>query len=191
MIAFVSGQVVSYGADWVIVDNHGMGWYINFPHTANLRLHQEVQIYTYMHISENDVALYGFESMEERDLFLRLISVKGLGPRTALNMLSKTTAGRLIMTIEQGDVAYLKSMPGIGNKTASQIILDLKGKLVQHQEEDKQVSDEIRDAIEALKTFGYKQNEINQAVKIIREQPGLTSDAYLKLALQFLAKKVG
>ena len=190
MIAFIRGTVAAYGADWIIVDNHGMGWRVAYPHTDHIRLNQDIQVFTYMHITENDMALYGFESLQEQDLFERLISVKGLGPKTAMSILGRTTMNRLIESIENGDVSVLKSMPGIGAKTASQIILDLKGKLVTHESDDSKLSDELKDAAEGLKSLGYKQAEVAQAIREMAKQPGLTSEAYLKLALQFLMKKV-
>ncbi|MBQ9046969.1 MAG: Holliday junction branch migration protein RuvA [Solobacterium sp.] len=189
MIAFIRGTVASYGADWAVIENHGMGWKVFYPHTEQLRLSQEVTVYTYMHISENDAALYGFASPEEQDLFLKLINVKGLGPKTAVTMLSRSSMEHLVTSIEQGDVAALKSIPGIGAKTASQIILDLKGKLVESADKSLKLSPEIEDALEALKNLGYKQGELNQAAKAMSEQKGLRADEYLKFGLQYLMKK--
>lgn len=73
MIAFIRGTVAAYGNDWIVVENSGIGWHMAYPHVENLRLNTEVSVYTYMHVSENDVALFGFESQEEKELFLRLI----------------------------------------------------------------------------------------------------------------------
>ena len=120
---------------------------------------------------------------------MRLISVKGLGPKTAMNMLMKKSYADLIGIIEHGDVAALKSMPGIGAKTASQIILDLKGKLVESSENQPKYSSAIEDALEALKNLGYKQGEINQCAKVMSEEEGLTTEQYLKIGLQYLMKK--
>ena len=89
MIAFIKGIVASYTSDSVIVNHNGMGWEIAYPHTDALSLNAEVVIYTYLHIFEGGMNLYGFSSQQEKDLFLRLISVKGLGPKTAMNMLAK------------------------------------------------------------------------------------------------------
>ena len=130
MIAFITGTVESYGSDWLIVDHGGMGWKVSYAHTDKIHLNEEVKVFTYLHYTEAELSLYGFESQQEMDLFLRLISVKGLGPKTAMNMLAKASADKIITAVETGDVSVLKSMPGIGAKTASQIVLDLKGKLV-------------------------------------------------------------
>ena len=110
MIAFIKGTITAYGADWIVIEQNGIGWKVFYPHTEAIHLNESVQIFTYMHITENDVSLFGFESQEEQDLFTRLISVKGLGPKTAINMLAHTTSNRLIASIEQGDVNLLKSI---------------------------------------------------------------------------------
>lgn len=192
MIAFIKGIAAAYGADWIIVDNHGVGYQIAYPHTDRVTLHQDISVYTYMHISENDVSLFGFESMEEKELFTRLISVKGLGPKTAMNMLTKAGYDEIIAAVETGNVAALKKMPGIGAKSASQIVLDLKGKLVAAPEADKTPAEvyplEIRDAMEGLKNLGYKQNEINGAARVMNESPGLSTAEYLRIGLRFLSR---
>lgn len=192
MIAFIKGTVSSYGADWIVVDNHGIGYLMAYPHTDRVRLQQEISVHTYMHISENDVSLYGFESMEEKDLFMRLISVKGLGPKTAINMLTKAGYEAIIGAVETGNIAALKKMPGIGAKSASQIVLDLKGKLVAAPAAPGKPAEnyppEIRDAMEGLKNLGYKQNEASAAAKVMMESPGLSTAEYLRIGLRFLSK---
>ena len=192
MIAFIKGTVASYGIDWIVVDNHGVGYLISYPHTDHVTLQQEISVHTYMHISENDVSLFGFESMEEKDLFMRLISVKGLGPKTAMNMLARAGYDEIISAVETGNVAALKKMPGIGAKSASQIVLDLKGKLVAAPDGAKTPAEnypeEIRDAMEGLKNLGYKQNEVNSAAKAMMESPGLSTAEYLRIGLRYLSK---
>ena len=193
MIAFIRGTVAAYGADWIVVDNHGVGWQIAYPHTDRVTLQQEISVHTYMHLTENDVSLYGFESMEEKELFQRLISVKGLGPRTAMNMLTAAGYEAIVGAVETGNVAALKKMPGIGAKSASQIVLDLKGKLVAAPAAPPKAAAEvypaeIRDAMEGLRNLGYKQNEVNAAAKVMNESPGLTTAEYLRIGLRFLSK---
>lgn len=194
MIAFITGTVVSYTTDSVVIDHNGMGWQICYPHCADLSLNQEIRIHTYMHITENDMSLYGFESDEEKQLFLRLISVKGLGPKTAMNMLSRSGSAAIIKAIETSDVAALKKLPGIGARSASQIVLDLKGKLVTNEIHTSQMQSEsypkeIADALEGLKNFGYKGNDLTSAANVMKEKPGLNEVEYLRLGLQFLARQ--
>ncbi len=189
MIAFVKGIVFDYGIDWVIIDNNGIGYKINFAHPNELVRDKEKLIYTYQHVREDDISLYGFLSSSEQDFFLKLINVKGVGPKSAMNILAKTDYNKLITSIENKDVNFLKTMPGIGPKTASQIILDLKGKLVSAEKNESLFNDELNDAIEGLKNLGYKQGEINSITNTLNSNPNLSSDEYLKLALQLLMKK--
>lgn len=192
MIAFIKGTVASYTADSIVVDHDGMGWEIAYPHTDRVSLNQEIKVYTYLHISENDMRLFGFESQEEKDLFLRLITVKGLGPKTAMNMLSKAGYDSIYGWIEEGNVNALKKMPGIGAKSASQIVLDLKGKLVAPAENSKKdsstavYSKEITDALEGLKNLGYKPGELNGCAEYMNSKPGLKTEEYLRMGLRYL-----
>lgn len=193
MIAFIRGTVASYGADWIVVENSGIGWQMAYPHTGDIRLNQEISVHTYMHVSENDVALFGFDSAEEKELFMRLISVKGLGPKTAMNMLAHSGYNTVIAAIEEGNVAVLKKMPGIGAKSASQIVLDLKGKLVaapvrSQKQAEASWPPEIADALEGLKNLGYKQGELIPAANKMSETPGLTTAEYLRIGLKFLSR---
>jgi len=194
MIAFIDGTVASYNVDTVIIDHNGMGWEIAYPHTDELSLNKQVRIYTYMHISENDMRLFGFESNQEKELFIRLISVKGLGPKTAMGMLAKGGYDNIVKAIETEDVAALKKMPGIGAKSASQIVLDLKGTLVASDvvpKAEKKVSypQEVADALEGLKNLGYRQGDLSSVVNIMLEQPGKTTAEYLRMGLQFLSRQ--
>lgn len=190
MIGFIQGEIEYYGVDYIVVNCHDVGYRIFYAHTDQVKLHEKVKVYTYMHVSENDIALYGFSSLQEHDLFLMLIKVKGLGPKTAINMLAKSTYDRIVQAIESNDVTLLKSMPGIGSKTASQIVLDLKGKLIEvEQKSKKKYSQAIEDALEALKNLGYKGSEINFAANIMSEREGLTVEEYVKIGLQALLKQ--
>lgn len=196
MIAFITGNVVSYTADTVILDHNGLGWQIAYPHCEELSLNKEIRIYTYMHITENEMSLFGFSSQDEKNLFLKLISVKGLGPKTAMNMLSKSGLNKIIQAIENGDVSALKKMPGIGAKSASQIVLDLKGKLVPvavktPTAETEVYPKEIADALEGLKNLGYKGSDLSNVGNILCEQPGLSVSEYLKIALRYMQKHGG
>lgn len=191
MIAFINGMVHAYGLDWVILENNGIGYRIFFAHPELVKLKQTMLIYTYQHVREDEISLFGFPSLEEYDLFIRLISVKGLGPKTAMGILGVCSVKQLFGYIEQGDVTLLRKMPGIGPKTASQIILDLKGKLVQEVKNEEKQSDQLHDALIALKSLGYKANEIQSITKELSELPEKTTDQYVKLGLQYLLKKKG
>ena len=184
MIGFVRGKVHAYGLDYVLIDVNGVGYRINFNHPESLTVGQEITIYTYQNVREDEISLFGFLSLEEYDLFVKLISVKGLGPRIASSILGRASTENVIKAIEDGDVEFMKAMPGIGNKTASQIILDLKGKLV---EDISMGSESLSDVIEALKSFGYKMQEIKPVIKKLEKEKGST-DELVKKALKMFAK---
>ena len=192
MIAFIRGTIHSYGKDYVIIDNAGMGYRVFVANPSVIASNKEVTIYTYQHVREDAIMLFGFTSMEEHDLFLQLISVKGVGPKTALAMLAACPCKDMIMAIETNDVKTLKSLPGIGAKTASQIVLDLKGKLVEEVSEiEIQENPQLSDALEALKALGYKQNEIASIKKELVQEEDATCDQYIRKALTILAKRKG
>ena len=160
MIAFVKGTVYSFGLDHVIIETvSGIGYKVYYNHSQPLTLGQNILLFTYQQIREDAHVLFGFVRKEELELFEKLISVKGLGPKTALGILTAASYSQVVNAIEQGEVAFLKKMPGIGAKTASQIILDLKGKLVSTEESKPVVNSKIMDAMEALKALGYKNAE--------------------------------
>jgi len=189
MIAFVRGKVFAFGLGWVIIDTGHIGYKINFNQIDKLKKNEEVTIYTYQNVREDDISLFGFLSLNEYDLFIKLISVKGVGCKTALNILSKTSVKDLVEAIENEDIKFIKSLPSIGAKTASQMILDLQGKLVSGEDSiDSNENNELSDAKEALKSLGYKQAEINKISKSLSKEKNLTSDEYLKLGLKLLMK---
>ncbi|MDP2812833.1 MAG: Holliday junction branch migration protein RuvA [Erysipelotrichaceae bacterium] len=191
MIAFIRGKVHAFGLDWVILDTQGVGYRIGFPRPEVLSLNTEVLLYTYQHIREDEVSLYGFLTMDELRLFEQLLSVKGLGPKTALNMMSASAFGKIISAIESGDVTFLRTMPGIGAKTASQIVLDLKGKLVESEKKDSKASVEIQDTVAALRSLGYKASELAGIEKYLITLNLTSVDELIKAGLQFLLKRKG
>lgn len=192
MIAFIKGTIHSYGNDYVIIENHGIGYRVYVANPMMVKLNEEVVLYTYQHVREDALTLFGFASMEEHDLFMRLISVKGVGPRTALGMLAAASAKEMIMAIENNDVKFMKSLPGIGAKTASQIVLDLKGKLVQEELEVKAEENiNIKDAMDALKALGYKPAELQGIAKELALLPACSVETYIRNALGILAKRKG
>ena len=193
MIAFIKGIVFSYTLNTVIVENNGVGYEIFFAHPDSIRLNQEVMIYTYHHIREDENSLFGFLSIKEKELFEKLIGVKGIGPKTAMGILGASSLDQLINSIEQGEVNALKKIPGIGAKAASQIILDLKGKLVHVETVDKKESlnRELEDAVEALKALGYKPSELAGVIKALKSEERKTTDEYVRLGLQYLLKQKG
>ena len=184
MIGFVRGIVHAYSLDYVLIDVNGIGYRINFYHPEALSMGKEVTIYTYQNVREDEISLFGFLSLQEYDLFVKLISVKGLGPKIASNILASASVDAVIAAIETGDIDFMRRMPGVGNKTASQIILDLKGKLV---EVENMENEKLVDVSEALKQFGYRPAEIKGVLKKIEREQGST-DELIKKALALLVK---
>ena len=186
MIGFVRGKVFKFGLDYCLIDVNGVGYRINFYHPEKLKLNEEIIIYTYQNVREDEISLFGFLSLEEYDLFVKLISVKGLGPKIASGILASNTVERIIEAIETGDIDFMKRMPGVGNKTASQIILDLKGKLVEAGNNDIE-GEKLKDISTALKQLGYKTSEINPILKKLQNED-LNEDELMRKALSMLVK---
>lgn len=150
----------------------------------------KVYLHTHLYVREDNIALYGFASAEEMGLFQSLITVSGIGPRTALGVLSTISPDQLIAAIEGGNLDLLSQVPGIGKKTAGRIVLELKGKLAKEwgsaiapslQQED-------ADVVAALTGLGYSLREATQAVSALADSKGLKLEEKVKLALQQLAR---
>lgn len=192
MIAYLQGNVAHITPEYLLLDVHHVGYRVYFNRPENVHLNQSITVYTYHYLREDAEALFGFLDPKELDLFEKLISVKGLGVKTAQGMLTYSTFDRLVLAIENADVATLKAMPGIGAKTASQVILDLKGKLVPVANKEAQATnDQIKDAFEGLKALGYKAGELGAIQPELIKHPELDASGIMKLALQLLAAKRG
>jgi holliday junction DNA helicase RuvA len=132
MIASVRGKLIFVGLDHAVLETGGVGFHIFAPRPvlgALGELGSEVLLYTYLHIREDLLQLYGFESPNQRHLFETLLAVSGIGPKVALSLLSSAAPDELRMAIASGDTARLSRVPGIGKKTAERLVLELKGKL--------------------------------------------------------------
>ena len=189
MIGFLKGKVVHIVKDQILLDTGNIGFRNIYPHCIELSKGDELMVYTYQSVSENDISLFGFNSLDEYDLFVKLISVKGIGPKMAMGILKGTTYERLVEGIENEDVSYIKSLPGVGNKTASQLILDLRGKIAKAEEDksDRIDNEKLNDVAEALKSLGYKPIEIKKVIKQIAAEQ-LEESEYLRKALSLLKK---
>ena len=152
MYFYFKGKISLIENDYVVIEVNNIGYQVYVPHPSKFSLNEETTIYLYNVVREDEVYLAGFASLLEKEAFTSLISVKGIGPRTALNALSGTSAEDLFNAIGSNNVTYLKKLPGIGGKAASQILLDLKGKLTTSDANVNQY-DEVR---KALKSLGFK-----------------------------------
>ena len=185
MYGYFKGTIKDIESNYVILDNHDIGYLIYVPNPYYYKLDETYTIYTYNAIREDEYSLYGFKNKEELNLFLKLISVKGLGPKMALPMLATGSIEGIVDAIDRENILYLKKFPKIGDKVARQIILDLKGKLTSSTNNTivTDSSDELTDALVAL---GYKQADIKKIVKNV--SPDLTIENQIKEALKLLLK---
>lgn len=189
MISFLKGKIESKKVNYIEIDVNGVGYIVFVSNSENFKLNDEIKIYTYNHVREDEISLYGFQTLEDKEVFLNLISVKGIGAKSAISILSKTTTSGLIQAIETSDINYLKKLPSIGAKTAQQIILDLKGHLKIELLDDKNIQNPVfKEAKDALKTLNFKNQEIDLALSKIID-PDVSLDVCILKALQFLNKK--
>ena len=191
MIAFVNGIVKIIRNDRVVLDVHGVGYEVYLANALSQKMNEELFLYTYQHVREDAILLFGFIKEEDYEVFMRLINVKGIGPKTAQTMLSVCSGKEMIEAIENDDIKRLKSLPGIGAKTAGQIVLDLKGKFVSLETSDSPVSNPVWTQVQdALLSLGYKTNQLTQIKKEF-ENTELGEDEMLRQALILLAKRNG
>lgn len=183
MYEYIEGIVSSIESNYVVVDNNGIGYIIYTANSYSFNVGEKYKIYTYQYVREDEISLYGFKSKEERELFLKLINVKGLGCKMALPMFSVGGVDGIIDAIERENVLYLKKFPKIGDKVARQIILDLKGKLVTSSSEKVVENSEL---VEALKALGYKPVDIKKVLPSISNN--LSIEEQIKEALKLLLK---
>ena len=186
MYGYISGKVVEIGSSYVIIDNHGIGYQIYVPNPYGFMIDKEYTIYTYSNIREDEYTLYGFKTKEEKELFLKLISVKGLGPKMALPMLATGSISLLEEAIETENINYLKKFPKIGDKVARQVILDLKGKLNVINTGLFKREDHSNELSDALLGLGYKQTDIKKVISKVDNS--LSLEQQIKEALKLLLK---
>ncbi len=178
------GPISYIGDDYVVVEVNNIGYQVFVSHKEDYVLGKETTIYLYNVVREDEQYLAGFSSIREKEAFVALISVKGIGPRTALNALSATTADELFNAIAANNVTFLKKLPGIGGKAAAQIILDIKGQLTTASSANPDQYDEVR---EALKSLGFKVKVIEDTLAQI-SIPNATNEEILRAALKKLRK---
>jgi len=201
MIALINGKIVHKGISHVIVDVNGVGYRVFIPLTTFYELPdagQQITLHIHTNVKQDAINLFGFHTIQERDLFQLMISVSGIGPKIAMNILSGISARDLLEAISGGHVGKLVNIPGVGKKMAERLILELREKVLKKMmlekipEEDmkSRAGDIIReDVLSALVNLGYKSNVAKDAVdKVMRsseEEMGM--DTLLKKTLKILA----
>ncbi|MFH1598625.1 MAG: Holliday junction branch migration protein RuvA [Patescibacteria group bacterium] len=188
MIASISGKIKSRRANCLIVGVNGVGYkvFVPLPYLDELAGGQEVELYTYQHIREDILDLFGFLTEDELFLFEKLLSVSSVGPKSALSFMSIAKVSELEKAILNEDLDFLTSVSGIGKKTAQRVILELKGKIVDR--DDKTISSGDREVLEGLVNLGYTVKEAREVIRKIPVDYQGTADR-LKQALKIMGSK--
>ena len=199
MISYIKGLLEIKAKEYVVVDVGGIGYKIFMSNTAinELEKGKEVKIFTYMKVREDDISLYGFLNNEELVTFELLISVGGVGAKSAITILSNITPSKFALAVISNDVGALKKLPGIGAKTAARIILELKDKMKTEEaigdSNDKELKEAItldnkaEDALEALCVLGYTRRDVEKALSKI-DTNKLTVEEIIKQGLKVLGR---
>lgn len=183
MFSFIKGFVRETEKNYITIENNGIGYQIFVANPFSFPIDEEKKVFIYTYIKEDEFSLYGFNTIEEKELFLRLISVKGVGPKLALPMFALGSVTGIMDAIDRENVLYLTKFPKVGEKVARQIILDLKGKLV--QSENTKISG-FEEVIEALESLGYKSSDIKKVLPKV--DANLKVEEQIKEALKLLLK---
>ncbi|WP_049371799.1 Holliday junction branch migration protein RuvA [Staphylococcus epidermidis] len=198
MYAYIKGTLSQLFPTHVVVETCGIGYEIQTPNSYRFQkyLEKEVQIYTSLIVREDAQLLYGFINEEEKEMFLSLIKVTGIGPKSALAILASSAPHEVKLAIENENDAYLTQFPGIGKKTARQIVLDLKGKvtiteensddLLQTQVNGNEQNQIISEALLALQALGYSKRELTKVEKSLNKHNVNSVDEAVKIGLQTL-----
>lgn len=195
MYEYITGKLTAITPSYVVIEVNGLGYliYLANPYRYTGKLEQVVTIYLQQIVREDAQLLYGFEDLAEKQLFLRLVSVSGIGPKSALAILANDDQQGLIGAVEAGDITYLTKFPGVGKKTANQIVLDLKGKLAELLDDRqlfmKMTGNDLEEAMEALAALGYSAKEIAKVQKVLEKEELSGTDEYLRQALKLMMKK--
>ncbi|MBB1098983.1 Holliday junction branch migration protein RuvA [Limosilactobacillus agrestis] len=198
MYEYLTGLVTVVAPQYIVVDVNGVGYklLVANPYRYQEDQTKKVQVYVYQAVREDNISLFGFTDQNEKKLFMQLINVSGIGPKSALAILANPDHQGLVDAITNNNVSYLTKFPGIGKKTASQIVLDLRDKLTNESSSslfattqlavDATVNSELKDALEALAALGYKERDIKKVQKTLMKEEQMATDEYLRQALRLL-----
>lgn len=192
MIGHLRGVLVWASGNMIIIDVAGVGYYVEVTNATGLpELGQKVELYVYTYVREDSLTLYGFKDMAERELFMMLLGVAGVGPKAALNILSTLDYQQFIQAIISENIPVLKGISGIGQKTAQRLILELKSKVDKLAGGVKPVMDNVRNEqvlYDALLGLGYSIREIENVLSKVKPGPDLRIEDKIKLVLSYLGK---
>ncbi|SMB95731.1 Holliday junction DNA helicase subunit RuvA [Desulfonispora thiosulfatigenes DSM 11270] len=194
MISYLNGKIIKKELNSSIIVVNNIGYEVFMPNYLmdKIKIDDLIEIYTYIHIREDNWQLYGFSTWEEKDYFTLLLNVSGIGPRVALGIVSNSTINQLNSAIQIENIAYLTKLPGVGKKTAQRMILELKEKINQitiTEETTLPMNNYNNGVIEALLALGYQMTEVDKIYpKIIKDNPDSDEAGLIKSALKLLAK---
>lgn len=199
MINYIKGIFIESTSEKIIVENNGIAYDMFFPasNMANLPVeNSEIKVYTYMSVREDDISLYGFLTEEDRDVFLMLLTVNGVGPKGALNIISTFGFNETVRLITKGDNKKLSEVKGLGQKTASKIIIELSDKIKKINigntkdfiKENNEVNEKINlikeEVVEALVSLGHQKKAAVDMVSSIHCDENMRADELLKMVLK-------
>lgn len=185
MYNYIKGIITDIESSMVVIENNGIGYSVYVANPYSFEIGENTTIYLYNQIREDENSLYGFKSKEEREMFLKLLGVKGLGPKVGIGFFATGSVTGIIDAIERENVLYLKKFPKVGEKLARQIVLDLKGKLGSIDTTNMTTQDAF-ELISVLESLGYKGADINKVVPNIDKSRSIEDQ--VKDALKLLLK---
>lgn len=190
MISFLRGTILDKQKQSLTLETSGgIGYEVHMAplKLVEMKVGQEIALYTYLKVSDSALDLYGFETADERDFFTTLMTVSGVGPKTAMSILSLGAIDKISGAIARGDVKYLTGVSGLGKKTAERLVVELKGKVMNQESgsTNNGSSDAMSEVIEALVGMGYGRDEAKQAVQSI-DATDKTTEQLLRLALKYI-----
>ncbi len=200
MIALLTGTIAHRTPEQIVLDVHGVGYRLQIPLSTFYALPESgtVQLQVFTHVKEDAINLYGFSTMAEKDLFVLLISVSGVGPKLANTILSHIPPQELALALSEGNLTKLIAIPGIGKKSAERLILELQDKATAYAvgsaidpmatKPAAHEEDIHQDALSALMNLGYKESLARRALKNLKTPSGTPIEEILKAALQVLLK---
>lgn len=201
MYEYINGKITDVSPYHIVVENNGLGYLVYVANPFSYQVESQQKVYLYQAVRDNDISLYGFKNKVEKQLFLKLLNVSGIGPKSALAILASDDLSGLVTAINNDDDGYLVKFPGIGKKTAKQIILDLKGKLADLGNLDQLQGQQglaldleaenqyVTESLEALLALGYTKTELKKLKPKLLDYQASSTDEYLRYGLKLLMRK--
>lgn len=203
MFEYLKGIIEDVEPGYIVIDVNGVGYlvYTADPYQYDIDSEKKVKVFIHQSVTDSSQTLYGFASKEIKSIFEKLLNVSGIGPKSALAILAGNDPKSLLNAINSENVSYLTKFPGVGQKTAKQIILDLKGKLddiapslfddfdsIEKQAKKQDTNTELEDALQALAALGYTSRDVKKVRKELEAKNPMSTDEYLSNGLRILTQ---